>query len=237
MKIVPEEFYGKNYHEPTRYMDAYGQERTYDPPARDWTGFSDISNFLKNNFPGVQTIHDIGCGAGSFVARASSFGFNCTGEDINRHDVKNCMPGARGKLKFSNITERERPITQAEMVICFDLFEHIYESDIDTALRYIIESIRPGGCLFACICVARNPGEVWSHSSPDVDIPVEMIGLGISGHVTLKTTDYWIRKLESFGLTTMYDMMARFQIWKECGSPLEGMMAWSIKNVFFWRKS
>ena len=237
--IRPKDWYSDDYFWPNtrKYLDRYGQERIYAGPARDWEGFSLVANFLKKNLPGVRTIHDVGCSAGSFVSRAPALGFECTGIDISNYAVKNCIEGAGGKLRIGDISEIQ-PYTSADMVTAMDLLEHIYSKDLDAALNYMIGSIKSGGHFFACICTTTYPSEEWTHTSEDDPVPKEWQWCAVAGHVHFKPmVPHWIEKLESCGLITDYSMMAKFQLWREYHTQMSTIASWGIKNVYVGRKS
>jgi len=238
MKVDPNEHYEEGYFFPqTRtYLDEFNNEREYRGPAKDWHGFTEIAQWLKLNFPDAHTIYDIGCGPGSFVARASQIGFLCRGIDISKWAIKNCVEGARGRLQVVNIIKENPSHIQHDMVTALDLMEHIYEKDLDKSLDYIYQSIRSEGIFFACIATARNQNEIWTHTSEEDEVPPNKRWLAISGHVNIKFMDYWIKKMESTGLKTDYESMVKFQIWRMQHSELSALDSWSLLNVYIGRK-
>jgi 2-polyprenyl-3-methyl-5-hydroxy-6-metoxy-1,4-benzoquinol methylase len=237
MNIKPSEWYTDDYFYPKfrKYLDQYGVERTYYGPSKDWHGFSLIASFVRNTFPDAKTLHDIGCSAGSFVARASEYGLDCTGVDISRFAITHCLPGASGKLYIADIT-KDKARRQNDIVTSMDLMEHVYEKDLDYVIKYTLSCMKNNGIYFACIATTRNANEEWSHPDENTPVPQKWQWAAVSGHVHLRPIGYWIKKLEHHGFKTNYDLMARFQLWKESQSDMRGMEAWSISNVYFGNK-
>jgi len=237
MKVKYEDHYSEDYFYPNfkMYTDEYGVERKYYGPSKDWEGFAFMAKFINTEIPEVKSIHDIGCSAGSFVHHSIAQGFDSDGVDISDYAIGSCVDGARGKVRKVDIT-KSNPLFIKDMAVAFDLLEHIYEKDLDAAMKYIVNSIKPGGYFFACIATARAENEVWSHTSCEDPVPPDRTWLAISGHVHVKNFEYWINKLESKGFRTMYDKMVKFQLFKDYHG-LSGLESWSIRNVYIGKKS
>lgn len=236
MLVKPSEWYSEDYFYPKsrEYVDEWGVTRTYFGPSKDWSGFDLIALFIKNNF-NIGTISDIGCSAGGFVARSVNAGFDTIGVDISRFAINNCVDGARGKLRVVDIT-KDSPIRQSDMAVAFDLMEHIYQKDIDKALDYISNSIKPGGYFFACIATARNENETWQHTSENDLIPQNRNWLAVSGHVNIKWLEDWIQIFKSIGFIPDYEKMYRFQLWRTHNNELSQCDSWGLRNIFIGKK-
>ena len=236
MLIKPKDWYSEDYFYPNtrHYTDQYGVTREYKGPSKDWNGFSYIANFIKDNFIGVETINDIGCSAGAFVARSIEMGFKTKGCDISDFAINNCLEGARGHVVEVDITKYES-MKKSDMVVSFDLMEHIYEKDLNDALAFITGSCKSGGWIFLCIATARNQNEIWSHPDEDTIVPPDRTWLAVSGHVHIRTIDWWIKKLESCGFTTNYEKMMHFHLWRARHSTMRDVESWGIGNVYIGR--
>jgi len=241
VKVDPNIHYNENYFyepgKPTKtYVDQFGITREYHGPAKDWHGFSIIAMWIKENFPEIKDIYDMGCGAGSFVARANSVGLSCFGCDISRYAIKNCVTGAGGKVRVANIVTDPVLNKKHDLVTALDLMEHIYEKDLQSALNFITEAIKPGGYFFACVATARHENEIWTHTSEVDEVPADKRWLAVSGHVNVKFSDYWLEKFIQLGFKPDYEKMYKFQIWRMLNNEMKNMDAWSLLNVFIGKK-
>jgi len=237
MRIKPSDWYSENYFYPNKkiYVDQFGVEREYYGPSLDWHGMTIVAKFIKEIFPDVNTIYDVGCSAGSFVSRSRDLGFDTTGCDISTYAIQNCLDGAKGKVKIIDIT-KSKPSKQYDMAVSLDLLEHIYMKDLDLALRYIIESVKPGGFVFFCIATVRTDNERYVHPDEDTIVPPDRTWQLVSGHVNNQYLDWWIEKIESFGIKTDYEKMMKFQLKKINNMEMKDIESWSIRNVYTGKK-
>jgi len=236
MEVKPSDFYSEDYFFPkTRhYTDEFGVDRTYYGPSKEWDGFGLIVSFIKENFPEVTTISDIGCSAGSFTDHAIRQGFDSIGCDISRFAINNCVPGAKGKVRISDIT-KDRPVRQSHMAIALDLMEHIYEKDLNKAMDFITNSIVPNGYFFACIATCRHESELFQHSSENDPVPINKNWLAVSGHVNIKWYEDWMKIMTMHGFTPDFEKMFKFQLWRT-RNDLATTESWSQRNVYIGRK-
>lgn len=234
MQVCPKDFYDENYFYPNKkiWIDQFGVAREYHGPAKDWHGFSSVAMYIKNAFPDVKKIFDIGCSAGSFVSRSRELGFDTRGCDISKYAVANCVDGAKGYVYNADICKDLVKHADNDMVVAFDLLEHIYESQLDSAMRYISSHARPGGRLFFCIATARAGNEKWKHSSENDPVPNNKTWLAVAGHVLIDYIEWWIEKIESFGIATDYESMFKFQLWRERNSEMSQVLSWSMRNIY-----
>ena len=229
-------YYDKDYFYPNfkTYVDQFGVERKYYGPSKDWHGFDYIARFISNEFTSVHTILDIGCSAGSFVARSTAMGFDCIGVDVSTFAVKNCLPEAKGRVHAGNILV-ENPTKKYDMLTGFDLMEHLLVKDIPKAISYIQNSLNPGGFFFACISTAKNGSELFEHSSFEDDIPPDKTWLGVSGHVNVKYIHTWIKDFENYGFKTDYERMMKFQLFRFMSADMARVESWGPLNVYIGR--
>ena len=241
MQIKPKDWYNENYFYPNKrtYVDQFGVSREYPGPSLDWHGMTIVAGFIKEIFPDVKTIYDIGCSAGSFVSRSRDIGFDTTGCDISTFAIQNCLDGAKGKVRIVDIT-KEQPSTQLskqhDMVIAFDLLEHIYMKDLDLALKYITESVKPGGFVFFCIATVRADNEQYVHPDEDTPVPSDKTWQLVSGHVNNQYLGWWINKIESCGIKTDYEKMMKFQLMRVNNMEMKDVESWGVRNVYVGRK-
>jgi SAM-dependent methyltransferase len=231
MKVDYESHYSEDYFYPNHktWHDHLGRERKYFGPAREWAGFGEIAAWMKNEYPSVNTILDVGCSAGSFVDHATRLGFDCNGVDVSRYALKTCVQGAKGRLRYTDIS-RDEPSGKYDMVTAMDLMEHIYQKDLNKAISYMINSIKPGGHLFLCIATARHPNEIWSHTSPEDEVPADKNWLAVAGHVHIEFFDYWLNLFQAHGIKIDYERMCKFQLWRS-RSGLKDLDSWDLYHV------
>ena len=103
-------------------------------------GFLAETNLLK---PGNRIL-EIGCGIGSVVAELTTQGYDVTGTDISREAISCGLKKygdigldvqAAEELQFENET--------FDIVLSFDLFEHI--AQVDRHISEVFRVLRPGG--------------------------------------------------------------------------------------------
>lgn len=236
MKVVPSEHYGADYFAPNtkKYTDAYGIEREYHGPSKDWHGYDYIIYWMRQHFPQeAKSLFDIGCGAGGFVARANGMGFDACGCDISKFAIDNCIERAKGRIWQEDIV-KSTPKKQYDIVTALDLMEHIYNKDMPIAGKYISDICKK--YFFACIATARSESEVWTHTSENDDVPPDKTWLAISGHVNIKFFDEWIDVMDSYGFKPLYDKMFKFATWRLFHHELRFVESWSVLNVYIGEK-
>lgn len=238
MQVCPKDFYDENYFYPNKklWVDQFGVTREYHGPAKDWHGFSSVANWIKDNMPGTKKVFDIGCSAGSFVARSRDLGFDTNGCDISKFAIGHCVDGAAGHVQIADICKDSVKIPDNDLVVAFDLLEHIYIKDLDAAMRYISSHARPGGKFFFCIATARAINECWKHTSENDAVPPDKTWLAVAGHVNIDFIEWWISKIESFGIETDYKNMFNFQLWRERQADMSQVMSWSMRNIYIGTK-
>ena len=131
---------------------------------------------------------DIGCGVGFVVEHLSgrSFDFNAFGVDISDNAIEQSkvrlknVPGSNQRL--SVLKDQTLPFEDDffSLVTCFDVLEHLDETDIEATLKEIDRVIRPGGVFF---------GSVSCRTSGVND------QFGDNLHRTVKSPDWWIKRV------------------------------------------
>ncbi len=236
MIIDPTTHYDEDYFGKVKiYVDEFGVEREYRGPSKEWSGFGEVAGWIRDCF-GMNSLLDVGCSAGCFVSYMAKMIDKCKGVDISKYAIAHPCNGAEGKIQLADITSG-KPITERfEVVTALDLMEHIFDEDLSSVMKYLDGSVADGGHFFGCIAVSRNPGEDWKAKKGE-SVPANKRWLAVSGHVTIQPMDFWIELFEKNGFETCYDLMAKFQLWKEYHSNLRGMEAWSIRNIYIGRKT
>jgi glycosyltransferase involved in cell wall biosynthesis len=127
----------------------------------DW-----ISNYLK-----PASVFDIGCGPGIYVESLRQRGIEAYGADI---DVR-----VRNKPYLMNSSVFDLDKSQQELVICFEMAEHISSDKNDMIVDCVYNKIAPNGLL------------IWSAAA---------IGQGGIGHINCQDRSFWQQKFIDKGL-------------------------------------
>lgn len=97
--------------------------------------FIDALNW-KNCF-NPKTALEIGCGFGQRVFALNSYGIDTEGYEISDYAVSNCMPMLKNKIQQRDITEDLDYYKTYDLVICYDVLEHIESDKLEKALKNI----------------------------------------------------------------------------------------------------
>ena len=135
---------------------------------------------------------DVGCGVGFAFEYLSNlpFQFETYGVDISNEAITIAKQRLSSQHGMKNLDDRLKVIDSQRLpfedeyfslVTCFDVLEHLDESDIDATLDEIDRSMRAGGT-FLCAVSCRKAG------SDDK--------FGDNLHRTVESTDWWIDKIQ-----------------------------------------
>lgn len=172
---------------------------SYANPEGEWHGCGPICKAWKEIFNPVNSL-DAGCGRGTFVTYERDIGINAEGFDFSGWAVQN--PYIRCKKEwlrnFDATLKWPYQDSSFDLVTVLDMFEHIYETDIDFVIdemfrvgkKYIflqIAGISGGsGAMIHDNCYILKRGE---------KIPVRLEGMAVAGHVLIQTKEWWINRL------------------------------------------
>jgi 2-polyprenyl-3-methyl-5-hydroxy-6-metoxy-1,4-benzoquinol methylase len=130
-----------------------------------------------------RTALDAGCGAGQRVLTLNEAGIDAEGFDISNDAINNSPFKAKlgDKLWVGDITV---PSTkrQYDLVIVYDVFEHIPYELLDKAIGNVYSYVNPGKNVVISVPVIGDP-------NLDRD----------STHIVKETMAWWIKKVESAG--------------------------------------
>ncbi len=132
---------------------------------------------------------DIGCGVGfvlNYLA-GPNFDLNVFGVDISDIAIQQAqirmqhIPGAPKQVCVLNSQKLPFEDHFFSLITCFDVLEHLDESDIDTTIDEIVRVLRPGGVFLGSVS-CRKSGVNDLH--------------GDNLHRTVKSPDWWINKFQ-----------------------------------------
>lgn len=104
-----------------------------------------------------MTVLDIGCGRGDLVLSMAKKVFRAYGIDYSKNAIeiaektKRTFPKSiRDKTFFSkmNIKEMSFPDDTFDVIVCIDVFEHLYKEEMEIAMKEIKRVLKPNGTLF-----------------------------------------------------------------------------------------
>ena len=107
-------------------MNEYDEKYWKDRPMEQ-KFIVDVLHWLQWFNPKSAFIH--GAGMGYRVHCFEYFGVKSSGIDISEHAIKNSYGLAKGKIKKS------WPKEKFDLVISYDVFEHLKDKDVDIALK------------------------------------------------------------------------------------------------------
>lgn len=149
---------------------------------------------------------DVGCGVGfafEYLSRAN-FNFDPYGVDISDDAIAEARRRLDGRQnadqRLTVIDSQALPFEDSffALVTCFDMLEHLDESDIDETLKEIDRVLEPGGTFLGAVS-CRKAG--FSDK------------FGDNLHRTVQSTDWWIQKTAPD--RAIYDgKRQQFVIWK-----------------------
>jgi 2-polyprenyl-3-methyl-5-hydroxy-6-metoxy-1,4-benzoquinol methylase len=167
-----------NYRE--RYLQLYSHEKP------DFNRAEFIYSSILYYEP--KTLLDVGCGWGYLVKWANENGIDAKGLDF-------AAPGADFKQRATD----PFPMDAVDMVTSLDVFEHLYEPEIDIVIKEMRRVCK--GLLIVSICSRAS---------------VNTFDDGSNLHNTIEPQQWWINRIESHGFEHVktLDFVELFQVFK-----------------------
>jgi len=162
------------------HKDYYQKRKTFLQWDDNWS--KPFFNFIfdGNRFDSVL---DIGCGNGSFLAKCKTNNFTrCVGTDLATLDL-GLIKKVEG-VEYKNTAASELKFNEGEfdLVTSFECLEHVHEDEVDITLDKMFKFTKN----FLCLSIAhRESGET----------TVE----GVNLHLTVKPWHWWEKKLKERG--------------------------------------
>jgi len=211
MSDIPKEFTA-NYYNMSYFVTVNGKKFkredgtecswSYANPEGEWYGCAPICKVWKEIFSlsGNSKSLDVGCGRGTFVTYLRDIGIRAEGFDFSGWAVQNPYKRCnRDWLKnFDATLKWPYQDNSFDLVTVLDLFEHIYDVDID----FVIEEMFRVSRKFIFLQIATIGGGSGSmiHNGSYIlqrgqEVPLRLQGMAVAGHVTVQTKDWWIDRL------------------------------------------
>lgn len=188
---------GKKYTKTDGSLGAW----SYANPTGDWQGCEPIVKTWKEIFTLNETskVLDIGCGRGTFISYLRDIGIETYGFDFSEWAINNHHPKChKDWIKIHDAT-KEFPYggSQFDLTICLDLMEHMYIDDIDKVINEIYRVSNKWIFLQIATCGSgglqgNDDGYILNKGD---NIPLNIEGMAVAGHVTIQNKQFWINKL------------------------------------------
>lgn len=171
---------------------CYGDESGWDP----------ILNVLNEYKPPMASpvLLEVACAKGWFVRHALDWGWDAYGFDVSRYAIEHQSPGLRGRVSVHDATQPWYFAADGavDVLVGWEFFEHIEESDVLTVWSEMLRVVRPGGLIV--LKIGMPIAEDSPHySGPDCDVT----------HVTMHDRSWWGETLSDDRVEPMPDLVAK----------------------------
>lgn len=125
----------------------------------DDAGWQTILDVLGKPVDGQRTILEVGCAKGYFVKHAADRGFDAVGFDISEYAISKSVAPSR-TLVWSAADPWPFGTETFDMVVGWEVMEHIFAADVPYVLREAHRVLRPSGKLILKIGgIHDDPGD------------------------------------------------------------------------------
>ncbi len=186
-------------------------EWSYANPEGEWEGCEPIVKAWKEVFK-CKNLLDVGCGRGTFCAYARAIGIEAVGFDFSEWSCSHLYTHCDGSWVTCKDATKPwgYPDRSFDLVTVLDLMEHLYEEDIDkvinemyrVARKYIFMQIATVGC--------DDSVDIRYKLKKGQEIPIELEGTAVAGHVTVQDREFWVKKLKRDGWVLRDDLVLEF---------------------------
>jgi len=188
-----------------KYYPNVSEKIDYEQVYKEEKPFSDrLAKWIKQELNVTEAL-DLGCGPGIHTYSLNENGIKCVGVDIDKRvDGKNYLI----QDDLLNLKQKY----QSELVICFEVAEHIDPQYSDKIVESVYSTIKNGGLL------------MWTAAVP---------GQGGVMHINCRPKSYWKQKFEDSGL--IYDEMTTTKCVDFCKEGYH--MGWFVNNLMCFKKA
>ena len=264
LRVGPRLELGSVFDPATHYCDDYygggagieyclpdGRWVPYHGTAHDWEGFTHVARWLRTLMPlDNRRLLDLGCGAGGFVKRARQCGFDAYGVDISARAIARADEAVRKYVDVYDINNYQHHAAteeQYDLITALDVWEHVFEPDIDTLMESTRFLLRLGGIGFFVICTRGGSepdytvrrgidpvqGDCPTHRVWNCVVTKENSWLLVSGHVTIRRWAWWARKFVEHGFQLRFDLCQAFQVLRSEDPAMVRVDSWRPRYTLF----
>lgn len=213
MSSIPTESFKSSYYDSEYFAGLEGGKSfrqsngsigkwSYFNLSGEWLGCKQITEAWKEIFR-PNNMLDVGCGRGQIVAYARDIGIEAKGFDYSELAIEDEGRYERTKREWVRIHDATEKWpygdNEFDLVSALDFCEHIYEDDIGFVIDEIYRVAKKW--VFLQVAVSGTGGlqgrdEKGYVLSKDSQVPIELEGCAVAGHVTVQPEDFWIEKFE-----------------------------------------
>lgn len=212
IKEFSEDYYNKDYFvtpggKKCIMPDGSTKQWSYNNPTGEWEFAANICKAWKNVFNPNKML-DVGAGRGTFIGHAIDAGIDARGFDFSKFAVSDgrfskCPPHRLIQHDVTNFWPYDNE--EFDFVICLDLIEHIYESDID----FVLDEMFRVTSKYAFLQIATSPNINYSLKRGE-EVPKELEVFTLTGHLHMMNKEYWIDKLLKMGWKENKELLNKF---------------------------
>ncbi len=185
---------GKKYTKSDGTVGAW----SYANPEGEWLGCEPIVKTWKKIFDlnNTSKVLDVGCGRGTFIGYLRNIGIESYGFDFSEWAINNPYSKCpKDCIKLHDAT-KEFPYggSPFDLVLCLDLMEHMYIDDIDKVINEIFR-VSKKWIFLQIATVNSDTNEAGYIIKRGENVPIELEGMVVAGHVTVQNKQFWINKL------------------------------------------
>ncbi len=223
MSNIPEKFTA-DYYDKDYFVTSNGKKFkradgttgawSYANPQGEWHGCRPIVEVWKYMFHPKNSL-DVGCGRGTFIAYERDIGIEAEGFDFSGWSIENHYSRCDKKwIKNYDATKPwPYPDKSFDLVTILDLMEHIYIDDIDFVISEMYRVAKK--YIFLQIATIGGGSGSGIHEKGYIlkkgeQVPVELQGCAVAGHVTVSTEGFWIQRLKRDGWIVRKNLVEQF---------------------------
>ncbi|MEP7127132.1 MAG: class I SAM-dependent methyltransferase [Byssovorax sp.] len=121
-----------------------------------------LAKAIRDHFPAdrASTILDLGCGEGSFLRELRRAGYtHLAGVDRSPEQVALAARQGETGVRLGDVMDeaRDLPESSQDVIICFDVLEHLRREEVLTLAGHVLRALRPGGRWLIHVPNAESP--------------------------------------------------------------------------------
>lgn len=121
-----------------------------------------LAKAIRDHFPAdrASTILDLGCGEGSFLRELRRAGYtHVAGVDRSPEQVAIAAQHGESGVRLGDIMDeaRDLPAASHDVIISFDVLEHLRREEVLTLGEHVLRALRPGGRWLIHVPNAESP--------------------------------------------------------------------------------
>ena len=183
----------------------------YRSPTGEISGGKKIVEAWKIMFA-PKTMLAVGCGRGAIVAYAREADIEAYGFDWSKYAIGDKGRFKKCKSEWLKCHDATKPWPYSDksfdLVVALDLWEHIYEEDLDFTISEMFRVSKKWCFLeIATVDGVKEKGYILKKGKP---IPLAEDGRTWAGHVTVDTEDFWENRFDYEDWVLRRDMVSLF---------------------------